>query len=121
MNGRKDKDLNIGKYTFVNNRGCSVVDYLLCKSKMCDCIDSFEVDCPNIVSDHCLISVSFIFHKNEKVLSDERYIDEEFESVNYKYVWNDDLKDEYIDLLDLHITHFIRIFLTIKQDSIIKY
>ena len=33
------------------------------------------------------------------------------------YTYYSKSKDEYIDLLDLHITHFIRIFLNLVEDN----
>ena len=52
MNGRVGNDSGIGRYTFVGNRGCSVVDYVLGSQDMFKFFKCFEVHEPNIISDH---------------------------------------------------------------------
>ena len=49
-------DSGIGRYTFVGHRGSSVVDYVLGSQEMFDFVKSFEVQEPNILSDHCLVN-----------------------------------------------------------------
>ena len=61
MNGRVGNDSGTGRYTFVGHRGCSVVDYGICSQNLFNFIKEFEVQEPNILSDHCLINFSFDF------------------------------------------------------------
>jgi len=54
-NGRLGKD-TLGKFTFCNSRGASVVDYLLLKNDTFNLIENFTVDEFNEFSDHaCLV------------------------------------------------------------------
>ena len=61
MNGRVGDDSGIGRYTFVGHTGSSVVDYVLGSQEMISFVNSFEVQEPNTLSDHCLVSFSFEF------------------------------------------------------------
>lgn len=65
MNGRVGNDSGIGRFTFVGNRGCSVVDYILSSQNLFNFIQEFEVQEPNILSDHCRINFSFDFFKRQ--------------------------------------------------------
>ncbi|MCG8034648.1 MAG: endonuclease/exonuclease/phosphatase family protein, partial [Candidatus Thiodiazotropha taylori] len=97
MNGRVGNDNGIGRYTFVGHRGSSLVDYVLGSQEMFNFVTSFEVQEPNILSDHCLVSFSFEFGSPE-IHED---FEENFEYISEKYKWNNDLKDEYINRLNL--------------------
>lgn len=57
-------------------------------------MSEFEVQDPNILSDHCLINFSFAF-KSQQASSET----EQCEQVLGKYVWNNDFKNEYINRL----------------------
>ena len=59
LNGHVGNDYGIGKYTFVGQRGRSVVDYVLTKPNYFSYIEKFDMHEPNIVSDHCLITFVF--------------------------------------------------------------
>ena len=54
-NGRLGKDRNIGEYTFINNNGMSVVDYLILHKNNFQYIKDFEVRSPDDLSDHCAL------------------------------------------------------------------
>ncbi|MCW4345840.1 MAG: reverse transcriptase family protein [Candidatus Thiodiazotropha endolucinida] len=95
MNGRAGNDCGIGRYTFVGHRGSSVVDYVLASQEMFKFVRDFEVQEPNILSDHCLISFSFEFGFLQAYDAQE----DEFEHVTDKYVWNNGLKEEYVNQL----------------------
>ena len=58
MNGRVGSDRGVGKYTFVGSRGSSVVDYVLTSQELFNLIEDFDVQEPNIMSDHCLVNFS---------------------------------------------------------------
>jgi hypothetical protein len=84
MNGRKHKYYNVGKYKFVNNRGCRLVDYLLCKNNKCEKIGAFDVDCPNNVI--TVLTVSFMFNKSTNYVDsiyDYNYLNQNYDSVDY--------------------------------------
>lgn len=100
MNGRVGNDSEIGRYTFVGHRGCSVVDYGICSQNLFNFIKEFEVQEPNILSDHCMINFSFDFIKQQ--VSDAP--SEDFEYVNSKFVWNNELKEEYLEKLQQSLT-----------------
>ena len=57
-NGRLLNDAGIGDFTFYNEKGCSVVDYLLLNQYDFNLIESFDILMPNEFSDHCSISFS---------------------------------------------------------------
>ena len=78
----------IWRYTFVCSRGCSVVDYVLSSQDLFKCIIHLEVQEPNILTDHCLISFLFDFFTEETSISRS----EEYEQVNNKYTWKTDFK-----------------------------
>ena len=90
MNERVGNDSGIGRYTFVGHRGSSVVDYVLGSQEMFDFVKSFEVQEPNILSDHCLVNFSFEFGS---VQTSETQSDE-FEYISEKYKWKNKLKQE---------------------------
>ena len=94
MNGRVGNDRGIGRYTFVGSRGSSVVDYVLASQSLFDYIKDFEVQDPNILSDHCCIDFSLDFSCDY-----ENFDVEDNEQVKSKYVWNKDLKGEFLNRL----------------------
>lgn len=51
----------------------------------------FEVQDPNILSDHCLIKFSFEFNRQPSLFSEH----EEYETISGKYIWDNDFKDEF--------------------------
>ena len=57
-NGRIFQDEDIGKFTFHESRGSSVVDYLLAVLKVWDLIENFAVHDISCYSDHCAIEFS---------------------------------------------------------------
>ena len=104
LNGRISEDKNIGKYTFVNSNGSSVIDYVLCKHAMFRNIAFFSVDDPNILSDHCLVKFSAVFNTDRDV---HRIPAEHFckcsssnDKITCKYVWDNDKKQCYIQELN---------------------
>jgi hypothetical protein len=54
--------------------------------------ESFDVSDPNILSDHCIVSFSFVLDK--PCINDR---DNEYDNVKYKYVWSYDMKDHFIE------------------------
>ena len=95
MNGRVGDDKGIGQYTFVGSRGSSVVDYVLCTQDLFRNVCHFKVHEPNILSDHCLLTFSFDF----QMLSARETIENDYEQVSGRYVWNRDYKEEFLNSL----------------------
>ena len=57
MNGRVGSDYGVVRYTFVGNRGSSLVDYVLSSQGLFNYVKSSIVQEPNILSDHCMLNV----------------------------------------------------------------
>lgn len=95
MNGRIGNDNGIGRYTFVDDRCSSLVDYVLGSQVMFNYVKSFEVHEPNILSDHSLVTLSFEFGSTE--MQEEQ--NEEYEYISEKYILRNALKEEYNDRL----------------------
>ena len=85
INGRFGEDQGFGRYTFVGSRGSSVVDYVLSSQNLLSFIDTFSISEPNILSDHCNLSFSLNFTKNEPMTCKNAKIPEK---VKYKFVWD---------------------------------
>ncbi|KAL4240483.1 hypothetical protein ACF0H5_001275 [Mactra antiquata] len=96
LNGRVDGD-KTGNYTFVGSNGSSVVDYVICTRNLFPHVETFNINDPNILSDHCLISFAYIFYKIEEC---NLQIDKNnYEFVNCKYVWDSNKKHDFIERL----------------------
>ena len=92
MNGRMGEDANIRKYTYIGSNGSSAIDYMLSLQNMLDFVQSFNIEDPNILSDHCCVKLVLELPvKNE----DAAEISDTFENINGKYAWNSDLLNEY--------------------------
>ena len=111
LNGRIGDDQNIGKYTFVNSAGSSVIDYVLCRPDMLENITHFRVNDPNILSDHCLIEFTATFHTENDVnicqreeenldLSGQNSRTKIDDDIKFKYTWDSEKKESYLEQLD---------------------
>ena len=100
MNGRVGQDREIGCYTFVGNRGSSLVDYVLGSQEMFNFIQSFEEQEPNILSDHCIVFFSFEFGSCQGQRSES----DNFDRVSEKYTWKNEFKEEYVNRLSYEST-----------------
>ena len=58
VNGRLHEDKEIGKYTCIKKRGCSVVDYVIGSSDFFKYIHNFKVNDHTPFSDHNIIQLS---------------------------------------------------------------
>ncbi|XP_053395382.1 uncharacterized protein LOC123523921 isoform X1 [Mercenaria mercenaria] len=99
LNGRMGLDKNIGKYTCINSQGSSTIDYVLCRDSLWECINSFEIMEPNILSDHCIVSFS-MKSKSQIEIRDFQRGDDDADKISYKYKWNDENKGTYIEQLN---------------------
>ena len=66
-----------------------IIDYILASQNLFEFIQSFDVDGPNILTDHCCISLNLQFPLYDATHADE--ISYASEKVNGKYLWNSDL------------------------------
>ena len=84
-------DKGIGKCTFVGSTGKSLVDYAIASQSLFSVINTFMVDDPNIVSDHCIEQFSLLVSKI--------HIDAEAAQsgnpLKYKYVWDNSQLEAY--------------------------
>ena len=60
-NGRLHGDRSIGNYTFINNNGMSVVDYLILQKNDFSFISNFDILLPSDLSDHNALHFSIQF------------------------------------------------------------
>jgi hypothetical protein len=97
LNSRFGKDKYIGRNTFVGSRGSSLVDYVISTQNLFQYIDVFEVQDPNILSDHCLVDISLVFNKPLSVHVQNAKPCETLDS--FKYVWNNGKKQMFAENL----------------------
>lgn len=100
MNGRVGGDTGIGHYTFVGSRGSSVVDYVIASQELFKFVKHFEVQEPNILSDHCLINFSFQFHEERELNTQS----EDYERFSGKYIWSENFKENFTGILSQNET-----------------
>ena len=93
LNGRTGNNANVGKYTYICSNGRSVIDYMLASQNLIEFIQSFDVHDPNILADHCCVSLVLEFPLSDNILPDER--SDSFDNVNGKYLWNAELLNDY--------------------------
>ena len=77
-----------GKYTYLTDRGSSVVDYVLATQNLFNHIEYMKVYDPNILSDHCLIS--FGLSRVSQVRNENASIEESTSPLQYRYIWSTD-------------------------------
>lgn len=82
-------DKYIGKNTCVLQQGSSVIDMVLCRPDMFHCVNSFVVQDPNILSDHCV--VNFELYSNVVLLQNDIF-KESGNDIPYVYKWDGDKK-----------------------------
>ena len=74
LNGRTDKDRNIGATTFCNKNGKSTIDFVLCDKIALRKVNRFEIHEANCFSDHSIVSFSLRvrFRNNRDAAEDVR-------------------------------------------------
>lgn len=92
VNGRKGKDLNIGKFTCIKWNGRSVVDYLIVNSYLFDQITAFEV-VDKLDSDH--LPLDFMYFNNASHQSTCQSDVVQGQPLKPKLVWDSQLAAEY--------------------------
>lgn len=104
LNGRAGEDGSTGKCTYVGSSGRSLVDYVIASQRLFSFIDTFSVDDPNILSDHCVINFSLCSHTN--IHDDNNNSKSGTESLKFKYVWNSQYADLYQEALESENVQF---------------
>ena len=97
LNGRIGNDKNIGRYTYIGHNGSSVVDYIISSQNLLNYVTFFNVDDPNILSDHCLIDFTISFNKT--YVSTPISTKEHVSDLKYQYSWNSSKTDDYKESL----------------------
>ena len=97
LNGRAGVDGDIGKCTYVGSAGRSLVDYVIASPHIFSLVDTFNVDDPNILSDHCIVNFSLCLHGNNVSSDSDPGITS---SLPYKYVWNNEYVKAFQKVLD---------------------
>ena len=117
LNGRCGSDKDVGKFTFHNYRGQSVIDYVLVSRDLYDNIQSFEVCDPNILSDHSVVSFSLKYIIDTCITQSIEEPDN-YDYVGYKYVWNAEKSTEYVACLGSpEVTGYLDNLLTELESS----
>ena len=92
LNGRIESDKSVGKFTCHTHRGQSLVDYVLASTGILQLFCYFDIGDPNILSDHSIVQFALLStYFTESNSAD----DEDTESMNYRYVWDSNLREEY--------------------------
>ena len=97
LNDRAGVDGDIGKCTYVGSAGRSLVDYAIASPLIFSLVDTFNVDDPNILSDHCIVNFSLCLHGNNVSSDSDPGITS---SLPYKYVWNNEYVEAFQNALD---------------------
>ena len=96
LNGRFLGD-SLGFYTFFNSNGKRTVDYMLASFTLYHKIVYFNVDTPNELSDHCIISTGLNLEKSG--LKHQKDLDENCNHIGGNFLWSEDCKDKYVQAL----------------------
>ena len=49
VNSRIGEDINTGDYTYIDTRGCSVIDYFICSAGVFESIANFKIECNGLL------------------------------------------------------------------------
>lgn len=100
VNGRFGQES--GKYTYLTDRGKSVIDYVISSQTLFNRISNFMISDPNILSDHCLLSFSLKCEIN--TFTQEEADNSNLIKLSRKYVWRPEHCEQYIGALNSHET-----------------
>ena len=97
INGRFGDDKGIGKFTFLNQNGCSVIDYYIVSKSFMNLVENFIVhDMPD--SSHLPISIEIKNHNTIPNVDN----DEKLSPVLFSYEWNDTNSTKYCENIYKH-------------------
>ena len=96
VNGRLGDDSGIGDFTFINSRGRSVVDYVLCSEKLFTLFRAFSVGPASACSDHCPVQFAMSLYSVAQCdLSDGKSASTKTCTPSYK--WKGELTQVFAD------------------------
>ena len=93
LNGRLSHDQGIGRFTWDDTTGRSVVDYAIGSPRILKSVDYFELLCKFPESDHRPVSLSLTCNKS--TFKNVAYYDDEWEPC-YTYFWSPDRLDNFV-------------------------
>ena len=98
------------KCTYVGSGESSLIEYVLVGQNLLKQFVTFYVDDPNILSDHCAINLSLHFRSTADTASFDA--DDDYETVESKYIWDQTVSNKYRATLNSLETHAncLRIF-----------
>jgi hypothetical protein len=112
VNGRLGDDAGIGSFTFVSDKGCSLIDYALCSYNLFSIIQDFIVHDFQTCSTHAPIEIKF---------SVDKYCNEQYEHVymsNEKLVWNDEKISDFKNELTSNIDNLVEYVNNITTNTV---
>ena len=113
LNGRSFDDKGIGKFTFCNKRGRSVIDYAICSKGILKNVSNFYVSDMNAFSDHAKVCLTLCCN----IFTQEDYCDV-FSKPNVKAKWKPDKKDTFTKkMMDPGCANKLRNILSLLNDS----
>ena len=92
LNGRVGQDGKLGKYTYVSTTGCSVVDYVLASVSILNLFNNFEVQDPNILSDHCVVKFTIT---TTSVRPNTENQGHSSENIDFVYKWKTEKYEQF--------------------------
>ena len=110
-NGRLGHDANLGEYTFIGDRGRSVVDYLLTLCDFLDSIVNFRICSPTEFSDHSALSFKLNCHVNSVENYDNEY------STFKKLRWKCDKTETFRQTLSANVDCYNEVY-SVLDDAI---
>ena len=112
-NGRLGSDKDVGSYTYISEKGCSVVDYLLLPLTDFDIISSFEVCDVTEFSDH--VGLTFTLQCPELLPSDPE--SKQTFSSTRKLKWDNDKLENFTQNVTELSDLFQSLSLSLEQDD----
>ena len=79
--------------------GSSLIDYVLVSQNLLKQFVTFYVDDPNILADHCAVNFSLHFRSTADTASFDA--DDDYETVESKYIWDQTVSNKYRTTLNL--------------------
>ena len=91
-----------GKYTYLSDRGKSVIYYVISSQTLFKRVSNFVVSDSNILSDHCLLS--FSLNCEIDTFTQEEADNSNLIKLSRKYVWRPEHVEQYMEALNSHET-----------------
>lgn len=110
LNGRSDLDPE-GQFTFINQNGGSVIDYVIVSYNLAGRVEKFEIE-DKSTSHHMMLTAWFRW--DDEPVEEERVKKGEFKGI-MKIIWQEDKGEEFHKLLSDDISELMRI--GIEMDS----